>query len=314
MIIQTGMRTDIPAFYAEWFANRLNEGYVYTRNPYNPQKVTKYLLHPEVVDAIGFCTKNPFPMFPYMEFLKPYGQYWFVTITPYGREIEPNVPDKKDVIQSFIRLSEMLGKDHMGWRYDPILVNEKYTIEFHLDAFEKMAKILAGYTDTCVISFLDLYEKTKRNFPEARVVARDERIILGKEIVRIAAKYNMTVRPCSEGDFLSQYGADTSGCITKKTWETAVGSKLLFPRSKAASVRESCACVFGRDIGQYNTCGHLCRYCYANADADAVRRNMQQHDPDSPLLVGHVMLGDEIHQAEQSKWRDDQLSIFDLIL
>lgn len=132
MVLQTGMRTDIPAFYSEWFANRLKEGYVYTRNPYNPSHVTKYLINPDVVDLIGFCTKNPAPMFQYMNLLKTYGQYWFVTITPYGKEIEPNVPEKEKVMDDFIKLSDMVGADACGWRYDPIFVSETYTVDRHI--------------------------------------------------------------------------------------------------------------------------------------------------------------------------------------
>ena len=104
MIIQTGMRTDIPAFYAKWFTNRLKAGYVLARNPYNPASVTRYRLDPEVVDLIGFCTKNPAPMLPRLELLKPYGQHWSVTITPYGRDIEPHVPPKEQVMESLKRL------------------------------------------------------------------------------------------------------------------------------------------------------------------------------------------------------------------
>ena len=101
MIINTGQRTDIPAFYSEWFANRLKEGFVCVRNPYNPKQVSCYRLDPSVVDVIGFCTKNPAPMFQYMDLLKDYGQYWFVTITPYGRDIEPNMPDKHRLLDDF---------------------------------------------------------------------------------------------------------------------------------------------------------------------------------------------------------------------
>ncbi len=313
MIIQTGQRTDIPAYYSEWFAKRLKEGFVYTRNPFDPQRVTKYVLDPSVVDAIGFCTKNPKPMFRYMNLLEPYGQYWFVTITPYGKDIEPNVPPKEEVMESLIRLSGYVGIDSVGWRYDPILITETYSVERHLRDFEMMAGTLAGHTKTCVISFIDIYEKTKRNFPEARVVSREDRILLGTEMIKIAGKYGMTIRPCSEGDFLGRFGADTGGCITKTTWETAIHARLNIPKSQAASVRDTCACTFGRDIGQYNTCGHLCRYCYANADAAAVKENMMQHDPASPLLVGNLLPTDIIHEADQKRWRDDQISIFDLM-
>lgn len=145
MIINTGQRTDIPAFYAEWFANRLREGFVCVRNPYNPNQVSRYRLDPSVVDVIGFCSKNPAPMFPYMNLMKDYGQYWFVTITPYGRDIEPNVPDKRRLLDDFRRLSGMVGVNSIGWRYDPIIISERYSADYHLRAFEQMAAALDGY-------------------------------------------------------------------------------------------------------------------------------------------------------------------------
>ena len=137
MIIQTGMRTDIPAFYSKWLINRIRQGFVLVRNPYNPMQVTRYRLSPDVVDLIVFCTKNPEPMLTYMEILKPYGQYWFVTITPYGRDIEPNVPEKEKVMDDFKRLSNLVGVDSVAWRYDPIFVDSVYSIESHLEVFEK---------------------------------------------------------------------------------------------------------------------------------------------------------------------------------
>lgn len=114
MIINTGMRTDIPAFYADWFAGRLKAGFVLVRNPYNPHSITRYRLTPDVVDLIGFCTKNPTPMLPHMDLLRPFGQYWFVTITPYGKEIEPHVPGKLQVLDSFKRLSDIVSVDSVG--------------------------------------------------------------------------------------------------------------------------------------------------------------------------------------------------------
>ena len=131
MIINTGQRTDIPAFYSEWFANRLKAGFVLVRNPYNPQSVTRYRLSPDVVDLIGFCTKNPAPMLPYMDLLRSYGQFWYVTITPYGKEIEPYVPNKLQVINSFKRLSDLVGIDSVGWRYDPVFVSDDWPLERH---------------------------------------------------------------------------------------------------------------------------------------------------------------------------------------
>ena len=185
MIINTGQRTDIPAFYPKWFANRIKEGYVCVRNPYNPTQVSRYQLRPDLVDVIGFCSKNPEPFFPYLDLVKEFGQFWYITITPYGKDIEPGVPDKEHVLDSFKYLSKRVGANSIGWRYDPIFVSEKYTVDFHLNAFDKMARELDGYTNVVVISFIDLYEKVKRNFPEVRTVPEKDRLILGQEIIKI---------------------------------------------------------------------------------------------------------------------------------
>ena len=309
MIINTGQRTDIPAFYAEWFANRLREGFVCVRNPYAPSQVSRYRLDPSLVDVIGFCTKNPAPMFPYMDLLKDYGQYWFVTITPYGRDIEPNVPDKHQLLGDFRKLSEIVGANSIGWRYDPIFVSEKYTADYHIRAFETIASALDGYTKTAVISFIDMYPKVKRNFPEAREVGKDERMMLGREMVRIADAHGMTVKPCAEGEELSVYGADCSGCMKLSDYETAIGKHLNAPKRKGA--REACACYLSCDIGAYNTCRHLCRYCYANADRQTVIANSGRHDPASPFLIGNYREGDIIHDVPQQSWIDHQIRLWE---
>ena len=307
MIINTGQRTDIPAFYSEWFCNRLREGFVLVRNPYNPQSVTRYRLTPDVVDLIGFCTKNPAPMLPHMRLLKPFGQFWYVTVTPYGREIEPNVPNKLKVLDSFRRLSEWVGPDSMGWRYDPIFISDTYPVERHIRAFEYMAKALSGATHTAVISFIDLYEKTRRNFPEARPVSSQDRLTLGKAMAEIAAANGMTLRPCAEGNELAPFGADCSGCMTVAMYEQALRQRLRVPFHPPA--RKACACYLGGDIGAYNTCAHFCRYCYANYDAETVRLNQARHDPASPLLIGHVQSGDQVRDAKQESWIDRQISM-----
>ena len=313
MIIQTGMRTDIPAFYSKWFLNRIKEGYVLVRNPYNERQVTRYRLTPDVVDLIAFCTKNPAPMLPYMNVLKPYGQYWFVTITPYGRDIEPNVPDKKKVMDDFKKLSDIVGVDSIGWRYDPILVDEKHSVEWHITEFEKMAGNLCGYTKSCVISFIDIYKKVERNFRGVREVSKKDRITLGKEFIKIAGKFGMTIRPCAEGDELTPYGADCSGCMTVNTFETALHAHLDVPKRKTNQRNGQCACLLGVDIGAYDTCGHLCKYCYANSNTKLVKENMKKHNPMSPFLLGESMPGDVIHEAKQESWIDHQLRLDTLI-
>ena len=309
MIIQTGMRTDIPAFYSKWFLNRIKEGYVCVRNPYNPKQVTKYSLSPEVVDLIAFCTKNPLPMLPFLDELKPYGQYWFVTITPYGRDVEPNVPDKETVMEGFKKLSDVVGVDSMGWRYDPIFIDKKHSVEWHITEFEKMAENLCGYTKTCVISFIDIYKKVERNFPEAKSVHAEDRAMIGKAFVKIAAKYGMVLKPCAEGEELAKYGADCSGCMTVHTFEIALHSRLEVPKRKKNQRNGECACLLGTDIGAYDTCGHLCKYCYANVNSTLVKENMRKHNPVSPFLIGGYMPGDIVREATQKSWIDRQIQL-----
>ena len=309
MIIQTGMRTDIPAFYSEWLVNRIKEGYVLVRNPYNPFQVTRYSLSPEVVDVMVFCTKNPAPMLPKMDILQPYGQYWFVTITPYGKDIEPFVPDCHTVMKDFISLSETVGIDSIGWRYDPIFVDADHPAEWHIGRFEEMAAMLAGHTKTCVISFIDIYKKVERNFPEAKEVSHKDRLTIGKAFIETAGRYGMTIRPCAEGTELEKFGADCSGCMTVKTYETAIHAKLNVPKKSRNQRNGECACLLGTDIGAYDTCGHFCRYCYANTNAELVRENMKKYDPSSAFLIGGSMADDVIHEAEQRSWIDRQMSL-----
>ncbi len=307
MILQTGMRTDIPAFYSQWFINRIKAGYVLVRNPYNPSSVTRYEINPDVVDLIAFCTKNPAPMLKYMDVLKPYGQYWFVTITPYGKEIEPNVPDKRQVLENFKTLSKFVGVDSIGWRYDPIFINDKYSIDFHIETFEKMARELSGYTKTCIISFIDLYKKVIKNFPQACMVEKEKRLKIGKAFAEIGRQYDITIKACAEGDELAPYGVDCSGCLTQEVYETVLHTKLNMPRIKGQ--RNECACFFGNDIGAYDTCRHFCKYCYANTDYRAVLSNSELHNPDSPFLIGMHQAGDIMNYAVQESWVDNQLTL-----
>jgi len=309
MILNTGMRTDIPAFFTPWFLNRLSEGFVMVRSPYAPTRVTRYRISPDVVDVIGFCTKNPAPMLPHMDMLRSYGQYWFVTITPYGTDIEPNVPPKEQVMADFRRLSDIVGPDCVGWRYDPIFISDAYPLERHLRDFETMARTLEGSTHTCVISFIDLYEKVKRNFPEARAVSREDRLTLGRAMADICRQCGMVLRPCGEGSELAAFGADCSGCMTIPVYERALGMRLNAPKGKPS--RKECACHLSADIGAYHTCAHLCRYCYANHDAKTVAANLRRHDPRSPFLVGGFLPGDVVTDARQESWVQRQISLFD---
>lgn len=311
MILNTGSRTDIPAYYSKWFYNRVREGFVLVRNPYYPSQVTRYRLSPDVVDILVFCTKNPEPMLAELELLSPYTCFWFVTVTPYKKDIEPHVPPVEKVLKTMKQMGERVGTDKISWRYDPVLITEKYSVDYHIREFEKMAGFLGGITNQCVVSFLDLYEKTKRNFPEAKAVTEAEQEILVEAFSKTAARNGMRIHLCCEKETLVRDHVDAKGCMSKEILEQAAGYRLRVPRQRYT--RQECACLLGADIGAYNTCGHGCLYCYANYDRKTVLRNMACHDENSPFLIGYGQEGDAIKDAKQESWRDGQISMFDLM-
>ena len=297
MILNTGLRTDIPGFFSEWFYNRIDDGFVYVRNPYAKNQIYSYRLDPELIDCIIFCTKNPKPMFENLEKIDKFNQYWHITITPYEKEIEPNIPPMNDVLESFKYLSKKLGKENVTLRYDPIFINEKYTLEKHIESFEYIINSLSGYTTEAIISFIDLYEKTKRNFPKAKEVTKDERLKIGKEFARIGNENNIRIKTCVEGTELDKFGIDSSGCMTKEVIERAINKNLNIPKQKARN--GECYCLLNNDIGEYNTCDHGCLYCYANSNKRLVKRNLKLHDPKSPILIGEIKEDDIIKEMKQ---------------
>ncbi len=309
MILNTGQRTDIPAFYSKWFMNRIHEGFVLVRNPYFPQIVTKFSLDPKVVDVIGFCTKNPRPMFPYLNELKPFGQFWYVSITGFDQDLEPNVPPITQAIEDFKYLSGKVGKNAIGWRYTPIILNGKYTIEHHINTFERIAKALDGYTSLAVFGFVDLYEKLKKNHPEIREAGQEEALLIAKSFSKIAKEHGMDLRLCSKQKWLKDHGIDVDGCMRIEDYEKAIGEQLEV-KQKMQARRGYCSCYLSNDIGAYNSCLHLCAYCYANGNKEAVLKNFQDHDDDSPLLIGHLEKEDKVREAKQESWKSRAISLF----
>ena len=310
MIINTGCRTDIPAFYSKWLMNRIREEYVLVRNPYNPTQVTKYILSPKVVDCLAFCTKNPEPMLKYLNELDIYSQYWFVTITPYGKDIEPVVPDKEKVMESFKKLSNHIGVDSIWGRYDPIFINNDFDVEKHIECFEKMAKELKGYTHNCTISFLDLYEKVKRNAPDLIRPCKNDQIKIAQSFSRIGKKYGIEVYACCETSYLKEYGLNCTGCQNSKIIQSAISYKIILPKAK--NTRDGCLCFMGNDIGAYDSCGHFCRYCYANTNRSNVINNLKNHFDDSPLLIGRIQDDDIVKESSAKSYRikSEQISLF----
>lgn len=310
MIINTGQRTDIPGFYSTWFLNRLKAGFVLVRNPFNHSQVTRYRLDPDVVDLICFCTKNPAPMISRIKELSDYHQLWHVTITAYGRDVEPRVPDVREVIRSFRILSRILGPSHVCWRYDPVLLWGKYTLSFHIRAFSYLAEALEGYTHACIFSFIDLYGKTIHKFPEVCRVSHENQLYLAEKMVKIAGKRGMKLISCLENPAFASLGIDTTGCLTKEKAEAVLGCTLKIPSYENMHARKGCACLLGHDIGAYSTCAHFCRYCYANGSREEVLDRIKKHNPLSPLITGDIEEGDQIRQARQESWLDRTESLF----
>ena len=304
MIVSVSRRTDIPAFYADWFFRRLDEGYALVRNPIDPHRVSRIELTPDFVDCFVFWTKNPAPMLDRLDKLAGYAYYFQYTITPYGRDIEPNIPEAAGSLETFKQLSEMIGKDRVIWRYDPIFISLDYTAQFHLQVFARMASALCGYTKRCVISFMDIYRKIKKNMEKAgaEAILPAEMRLLAKELCTIAGEYGIKMVSCSESIDLSGCGIRHGSCIDPALISELVGCRVTAGRDK--NQRPSCGCVESVDIGAYDTCPGGCRYCYANSG----RR--LRYIPGSPLLCGEIEPGDIIRTRKAETAVDRQLTLF----
>lgn len=313
VILSASRRTDIPNYYSEWFLNRIKEGYLYVRNPINVHQISKIILSPEVVDCIVFWTKNPEPMFTKLDVLDAYNYYFQFTLTGFGKDIEYNIPHKKEsMIPIFQKLSHKIGKDRVIWRYDPIIFTNKYTPEYHLKAFGEIAKELRGYTSKCVISFVDLYSKNKNNLKalNSYFLTENNLYMFGREIASIAGNYDISVATCAETVDLSSCGIEHNCCIDKELIEKIIGYKIQADKDK--NQRKECGCVESIEIGTYNTCKNGCQYCYANYSQESVSQTCKLYDAHSPLLCGSVGLNDKITERKVKSLKEKQLTIWDL--
>lgn len=310
MIISASRRTDIPTYYSEWFMNRIKEGYVLVRNPMNVHQVSRISLHPDVVDGIVFWTKNPLPMLDKLHFLNDYMYYFQFTLNAYEQDVETGVPFKhKYIVPAFQRLSDMIGPERVVWRYDPILLNSKYTMEYHINYFAKLAKQLAPYTKKCTISFLDMYAKTERNVAGLNIQpwTLELQDNMAKQLAEIAHSYGLEIATCAEGIDLDKYGIKHAHCIDGDLLADLLGCPLKVGKDK--NQRQECGCVDSIDIGAYNTCRNGCRYCYANFNCKMVRDNSYRHKPNSPLLLGELMNDDKVTERKVHSLLERQLGL-----
>ena len=289
MLISASRRTDIPAYYAEWFCNRIREGYVLVRNPRNARQISRIPLRPDQVDGIVFWTKNPLPMLNRLHQLAGYAHYFQCTLNAYGQDVEPGVPPKeRTVIPAFQRLSDQLGPDRVLWRYDPIFLNATYTMAHHLRYFEVLARRLSGYTTTCTISFLDSYRSTAKSLASLGVppISPEQQTLLAQQLAAIARSHGMQLYACAEAIDLRPCGVLPARCIDGSLFARLSGRTLNVARDR--NQRPACNCAESVDIGAYNTCRGGCRYCYATSSPRLAAASAGLHDPQSPLLVGEA--------------------------
>ena len=313
MIISASRRTDIPTYYSEWFFNRLREGYVLVRNPMNARQICRISLSPEAVDGIVFWTKNPVPMLSRLGELEPYPYYFQFTLTAYGRDVEPNLPGKNGVlIPAFQELSRMAGRERVVWRYDPIFLSDRYTVEYHCRYFRVLAAKLGEYTEKCTVSFLDFYRSTARNMRSLHIremTAAQQREMM-ERFSEIAGEYGLYIDTCSEAISLEDLGISHASCVDRERLERIGGYRLNVGRDR--NQRKECGCAASVDIGAYDTCGNGCLYCYATDSPPRAAERVRAHRPDSPILFGTVGPEDVIREREAVSLREQQLSLFDL--
>lgn len=296
MILNVSGRTDIVAFYSEWFWKRYQEGYVDVRNPFYPKQVSR--IYFQDVEGIVFCTKNPIPILEYLPYMTiPY--YFHVTLTSYKKEIEPGVPRKRDIIEAVKTISKLIGKERIYVRYDPIFLSDTYTLEYHKTSFERICQLLDGYVSHIIVSFIDDYKNVRKNqnILRMRPFTEADYTFIGQSFSMIANKYGMTVQTCSEEHNLVEYGFIVQDCLTKEMAQALTGRNN-FKRWTSRN-NKHCNCIEMVDIGVYNTCRHFCKYCYANYDEKLVIENSRKHNSNSSLLIGELDENDVVKERKK---------------
>ncbi len=314
MLLSVSRRTDIPAWYSDWFLNRLSEGFVGVRQPYRFHQISRIPLTQEGIDAILFWSKDPEPLRRRLGELDRTGiPYAFqFTLNPYGRTLEPGLRSLEERVDTFVRLAEAIGPDRIFWRYDPIVLNESWPVNRHRRAFAWLCQRLEGRTNRCTISFVDMYASLRRVQEEGRIrpISVEEMQAIGEGFVSIGREHGMVLRTCCEEADLSACGILPGACIDREDMERLCGYRL---RVKPANgQRPGCRCVESIDIGTYNTCRSGCLYCYATNRPGRAAKTAAEHDPASPLLVGWPGPEDIILEKKAVSLLDNQPNLYGL--
>ena len=319
-IISVSRRTDIPAFYGEWFMKRLEEGFAGCVNPFNNKK---YLVSLKNEDVAGFVfwSNNFIPFTDKLKKIKKSGYkfYFNYTINNYPPEFEPGVVSYKLLTDNLKELSIQYSPESINWRYDPIVISDITSFEFHLKNFEIIASSLAGYVERCIISFVSLYEKVKKNFNSILTnnnIKIEEpnnslKVKLAGELADIASSYGIKMYSCC-CDYLIGNKISRASCI-----DGEIVNKLFLNNEeniyfKPKPTRPGCGCVECIDIGAYNTCAHGCVYCYANMNKKSALEKFKNHDKESAFL-GYSSIESKkwlIELANTDTGSEEQLKLF----
>ncbi len=293
MIISASRRTDIPAFYAKWFMNRIRESYCTVPNPFNLKQVSRISLRPQDVDAVVFWTRYARPLLPFLEELNDRGiRYYFqYTLMQNPRQLDPNSPGHEKSLNTFRKLSDRIGREKVIWRYDPMVFTGITDTGFHKETYQQLAGELKGYTDRCMISVVDIYRKAAKRLrlleKQDIYISEPDREALGdlmKSISSDAQENGMEIRTCAEASGLAFHGIPSGKCIDDQLIRKVFG--LDVTHKKDPSQRAACGCVVSRDMGMYDTCLFGCVYCYATTSFDRSGERHRKHDPASPSLTG----------------------------
>lgn len=311
MIISASRRTDLPAFYAEWFMNRIRAGYCAVPNPFNRGQVSTVSLKPEDVDVIVFWTRNPRPLFPHFSELDQRGYRYYVQYTLMNNPclMDRKSPPAETAIRTFQQLSDRIGSKKVIWRYDPLVFTDITDPSFHRRTYAWIAQGLRGYTHRSVISIMDVYPKVLKRLRELAGQGAAIRLPGGADahaltssgvtaawtreawfgdlmraLVETAHANGMQVVSCAEEVDLAPFGIRPGKCIDDEYIREAFG--LDVTHAKDPSQRRACGCVVSKDIGMYDSCLFGCQYCYAVGSFARAKQNYDRHEPQSPCLLG----------------------------
>lgn len=292
MIVSASRRTDIPAFYSEWFMNRVRDGYCLVPNPFNAKQVSRISLRPEDVDALVFWTRDARPLLPHLAELDARGlRYCFLyTIVNNPREIDPGTPPLDVSVEAFGRVADHVGPERIHWRYDPIVLSNLTGPSFHARNHGLIARALRGHTRRNIVSFLRVYRKSERRLAGlAKMGIELDRSMdfpaggFPANLAATAKECGMTITSCAERADLRPFGIQPGSCIDGAHLSRVFGLDL--PPEKDPGQRRECRCSVSRDIGMYDTCLFGCKYCYATQSMERAGRNHARHDPESPCLT-----------------------------